>query len=179
MNYVAEQRRSPVGAKCYDRPLSFAAYPCGGGAGGSDRTSHGGRGRCPRVVRCPQFKTIRIHDQGRLMVRDLPSRGRPTTLEWVRRRFVARATRTPTGPPAPTRDLSRPSAPRVREAHRDTSRTGRRDLRPPRHRPGHQRKIEGTNNKLGILKRVAYGFTNLNNLAARALLLIPGMRASP
>jgi transposase len=36
-------------------------------------------------------------------------------------------------------------------------------------------RIEGTNNKIGVLKRVAYGFTNVNNLAARALLLTPSM----
>lgn len=32
-------------------------------------------------------------------------------------------------------------------------------------------RIEGTNNKLGVLKRIAYGFTNTNNFAARALLM--------
>lgn len=36
-------------------------------------------------------------------------------------------------------------------------------------------RIEGTNNKLGVLKRVAYGFVNTTNFAARALLLTPGM----
>jgi transposase len=36
-------------------------------------------------------------------------------------------------------------------------------------------RIEGTNNKLGVLKRVAYGFVNVNNFAARALLQTPGM----
>ncbi|MGH8872190.1 MAG: transposase [Acidimicrobiia bacterium] len=42
-----------------------------------------------RVVRCPHcgFKTARVHDTRRLRVCDLPSRGRPTTLVWVRRRF--------------------------------------------------------------------------------------------
>jgi transposase len=42
-----------------------------------------------RVVRCPHcgFKTTRIHDHRRLVVRDLATRGRPTTLVWVRRRF--------------------------------------------------------------------------------------------
>ncbi len=40
-------------------------------------------------------------------------------------------------------------------------------------------RIEGTNNKLGVLKRVAYGFTNTTNFAARALLLTPGMATSP
>ena len=43
-----------------------------------------------RVVRCPHcgFKTTRVHDDRRLQVHDPPTRGRPTTLEWVRRRFV-------------------------------------------------------------------------------------------
>ena len=36
-------------------------------------------------------------------------------------------------------------------------------------------RFEGTNNKLGVLKRVAYGFVNPANFAARALLLTPGM----
>ena len=36
-------------------------------------------------------------------------------------------------------------------------------------------RIEGTNNRLGVLKRVAYGFTNTTNFPARALLLTPGM----
>lgn len=36
-------------------------------------------------------------------------------------------------------------------------------------------RIEGTNNKIGVLKRVAYGFTNVRNLAARALILTPSM----
>lgn len=40
-------------------------------------------------------------------------------------------------------------------------------------------RIEGTNNKLGVLKRVAYGFVNVTNFAARALLLTPGMPSSP
>lgn len=40
-------------------------------------------------------------------------------------------------------------------------------------------RIEGSNNKLGALKRVAYGFTNVTNLAARALLITPGMPTSP
>jgi transposase len=40
-------------------------------------------------------------------------------------------------------------------------------------------RIEGTNNRLGVLKRVAYGFVNVNNFAARALLLTPGMATSP
>lgn len=43
-----------------------------------------------RVVRCPHcgFKTSRVHDRRRLKVVDLPTRGRPTILVWVRRRFV-------------------------------------------------------------------------------------------
>lgn len=40
-------------------------------------------------------------------------------------------------------------------------------------------RIEGTNNKIGVLKRVAYGFVNADNLAARAILLTPGMASSP
>ncbi|MBU1495162.1 MAG: ISL3 family transposase [Actinobacteria bacterium] len=40
-------------------------------------------------------------------------------------------------------------------------------------------RIEGTNNKLGVLKRIAYGFTNASNFAHRALLLTPGMATSP
>ena len=40
-------------------------------------------------------------------------------------------------------------------------------------------RIEGTNNRLGVLKRVAYGFVNVSNFAARALLATPGMPASP
>ncbi len=34
-------------------------------------------------------------------------------------------------------------------------------------------RLEGTNNKLGVLKRIAYGFTNAGNFAARALLWCP------
>jgi transposase len=34
---------------------------------------------------------------------------------------------------------------------------------------------EGLNNKIGVLKRVAYGFVNERNLAARSLLLCPGV----
>ncbi len=43
-----------------------------------------------RVVRCPYcgYGTARVHDRRRLRVRDLPTRGRPTTLEWVCRRFA-------------------------------------------------------------------------------------------
>jgi transposase len=43
-----------------------------------------------RVVRCPHcgFKTTRVHDDRRLVVHDLPTRGRTTELVWVRRRFV-------------------------------------------------------------------------------------------
>jgi transposase len=40
-------------------------------------------------------------------------------------------------------------------------------------------RIEGTNNKLGVLKRIAYGFVNVTNFGARALLLTPGMASSP
>ncbi|MGI8516724.1 MAG: transposase, partial [Acidimicrobiia bacterium] len=40
-------------------------------------------------------------------------------------------------------------------------------------------RIEGTNNKLGVLKRIAYGFVNVTNFAARALLLTPDMAPSP
>ena len=36
-------------------------------------------------------------------------------------------------------------------------------------------RIEGTNNKIGVLKRIAYGFINVTNFAARALLLTPGI----
>jgi transposase len=32
-------------------------------------------------------------------------------------------------------------------------------------------RIEGTNNKLGVLKRIAYGFVNADNFGARALLV--------
>jgi transposase len=35
-------------------------------------------------------------------------------------------------------------------------------------------RLEGTNNKLGVLKRMAYGFRNADNFAARGLLLCPG-----
>ena len=34
-------------------------------------------------------------------------------------------------------------------------------------------RLEGTNNKLGVLKRIAYGFVNADNFAARALLWCP------
>jgi len=40
-------------------------------------------------------------------------------------------------------------------------------------------RIEGTNGKLSVLKRVAYGFVNISNFAARAILLTPGMATSP
>jgi transposase len=40
-------------------------------------------------------------------------------------------------------------------------------------------RIEGTNNKIGVLKRVAYGFTNVHNLAARALILTRSVPTSP
>ncbi len=43
-----------------------------------------------RVVRCPHcgFKTSAVHDTRRLRVRDLPTGGRPTDLEWIRRRLA-------------------------------------------------------------------------------------------
>ena len=34
-------------------------------------------------------------------------------------------------------------------------------------------RLEGTNAKLGVLKRMAYGFVNASNLEARGLLLCP------
>jgi transposase len=42
-----------------------------------------------RVVRSPYcgFRTTRVHDTRRLRVRDLPTRGQRTELEWLRRRF--------------------------------------------------------------------------------------------
>jgi transposase len=40
-------------------------------------------------------------------------------------------------------------------------------------------RIEGTNNKIGVLKRIAYGFVSSTNFAARALLLTPGLATSP
>jgi hypothetical protein len=42
-----------------------------------------------RVVRCPHcgFKTASVPDDRRLRVRDLPTQGRSTTLEWMRRGF--------------------------------------------------------------------------------------------
>jgi len=36
-------------------------------------------------------------------------------------------------------------------------------------------RIEGTNNKLGVLKRIAYGFVSATNFGHRALLLTPGV----
>jgi hypothetical protein len=39
------------------------------------------------------------------------------------------------------------------------------DLRLPRCRSHHNGRIEGTNNKLGVLKRIAYGFVNTANFA--------------
>ncbi len=35
-------------------------------------------------------------------------------------------------------------------------------------------RMEGTNNKLGVLKRMAFGFVNAANFEARGLLLCPG-----
>jgi transposase len=42
------------------------------------------------VVRCPHcgFKTRTVHDRRRIRVTDLTYGGRPTTLVWLRRRFV-------------------------------------------------------------------------------------------
>jgi transposase len=34
-------------------------------------------------------------------------------------------------------------------------------------------RLEGTNNKLGVLKRMAFGFVNASNFEARGLLLCP------
>jgi transposase len=36
-------------------------------------------------------------------------------------------------------------------------------------------RLEGQMNKLGVLKRIAYGFVNADNFAARALLWCPPM----
>lgn len=36
-------------------------------------------------------------------------------------------------------------------------------------------RLEGANNKVGVLKRIAYGFVNVDNFAARALLWCPAM----
>ncbi|MGZ8755335.1 MAG: DUF1330 domain-containing protein [Acidimicrobiia bacterium] len=46
---------------------------------------------------------------------------------------------------------------------------------------GHRRdgRLEGTNNKLGVLKRIAFGFVNTDNFGRRALLQMPAMAASP
>lgn len=38
-------------------------------------------------------------------------------------------------------------------------------------------RLEGTNNKLGVLKRIAFGFVNASNFEARGLLLCPPRRA--
>lgn len=40
-------------------------------------------------------------------------------------------------------------------------------------------RLEGTNNKLGVLKRIAYGFVNADNFGRRALLQMPAMATSP
>jgi transposase len=40
-------------------------------------------------------------------------------------------------------------------------------------------RIEGTNNKIGVLKRVAYGFVNVDNFTARALLQTRTVPTSP
>lgn len=36
-------------------------------------------------------------------------------------------------------------------------------------------RLEGANNKVGVLKRIAYGFVNVDNFGARALLWCPGV----
>lgn len=36
-------------------------------------------------------------------------------------------------------------------------------------------RLEGTNNKVGVLKRIAYGFVNVDNFGSRALLWCPGV----
>jgi transposase len=36
-------------------------------------------------------------------------------------------------------------------------------------------RLEGTNGKLGVFKRIAYGFVNHRNFGHRALLLCPGV----
>lgn len=40
-------------------------------------------------------------------------------------------------------------------------------------------RLEGTNNKLQVLRRVAYGFTNHANFEARGILACPAIRSSP
>jgi hypothetical protein len=40
-------------------------------------------------------------------------------------------------------------------------------------------RLEGTNNKLGVLKRMAFGFVNADNFEARGLLLCPPRPALP
>ena len=40
-------------------------------------------------------------------------------------------------------------------------------------------RLEGINGKLGVLKRVAYGFVNADNFGRRALLQMPAMATSP
>jgi len=40
-------------------------------------------------------------------------------------------------------------------------------------------RIEGTNNRRGVLNRIAFGLTSVANFAARARLLTPGMATSP
>jgi transposase len=40
-------------------------------------------------------------------------------------------------------------------------------------------RLEGTNNKLGVLKRIAFGFVNADNFEARGLLLCPPRPALP
>ena len=40
-------------------------------------------------------------------------------------------------------------------------------------------RLEGTNNKLGVLKRMAFGFVNASNFEARGLLLCPAPAGAP
>jgi len=40
-------------------------------------------------------------------------------------------------------------------------------------------RLEGRMNKLGVLKRMAYGFVNADHFAARAILISPGLASSP
>jgi transposase len=39
--------------------------------------------------------------------------------------------------------------------------------------------LEGTNNKLGVLKGIAFGFTNAVHFGHRALLIMPAVTSSP
>ena len=40
-------------------------------------------------------------------------------------------------------------------------------------------RLEGQNNKLGVLKRIAYGFVNADNFGARAMLWCPPVPSLP